>query len=96
MNGDLGGISGADYQCYEQSYKSGAKGIYRAFLSDKMQNAKNVVSDKHFHLPVVNLKGMQIFSSWSDPFNVTSYAAFNPDIPIYSFDGTDIRADPNW
>lgn len=55
-NGDLGGISGADYQCYEQSFKSGAIGVYRAFLSDKMQNVKNLIAEKYFNLPVVNLK----------------------------------------
>ena len=56
LSGDLGGVAGADYQCYQQSFKSGATGIYRAFLSDKMQNVKNIIADKYFNLPVVNLK----------------------------------------
>ena len=56
VNGDIGGVSGGDYRCYEQSFKSGAKGVYRAFLSDKMQNVKNLIPKKYFHLPVVNLK----------------------------------------
>jgi len=96
MSGDLGGVPGADYHCFQQSYSSGALGTYRAFLSDKMQSIKNIIAEKYFHLPVVNLKGMQIFSSWNDPFNATSYAAFNPTIPIFSFDGKDIRNDARW
>ena len=56
MSGDLGGVPGADYQCYQQSFSSGALGTYRAFLSDKMQSIRNVIAEKYFHLPVVNLK----------------------------------------
>ena len=60
-NGDIGGISGADYQCYHQSFKAGIKGIFRAFLSDKMQNVKNLLPKKFHHLPVVNREVICIY-----------------------------------
>ena len=56
MSGDLGGISGADYQCYQQAYRARQPGVYRAFLSDKMQSIKSLVQSKYQALPVVNLK----------------------------------------
>ena len=39
---------------------------------------------------------MQIFSSFMDPFNTTTYATFNPAVPIYSFDNKDVRISPQW
>ena len=56
MAGDLGGVAGADYQCYEQSFKARGRGVYRAFLSDKMQSVKHLVAKKFANLPVVNSK----------------------------------------
>ncbi len=56
MSGDMGGRSGADHQCYQQAYRSGRRGNYRAFLSDKMKNIKYVVPQKYHSLPVVNMK----------------------------------------
>ena len=40
------------------------------------------------------LKGDQLFPSWEEMFKEDE--GFNPDIPILSFDGRDVRRDPRW
>jgi hypothetical protein len=39
-------------------------------------------------------KGEQLFPSWEGMFKEDE--GFNPDIPILSFDGRDVRKDPRW
>jgi hypothetical protein len=40
------------------------------------------------------LKGEQLFPTWEGMFKDDE--AFNPDIPLLSFDGRDVRKDPRW
>ncbi|KAG7276195.1 hypothetical protein CRUP_030619, partial [Coryphaenoides rupestris] len=89
LRGDLGGVRGADLQCYEEAQAEGLTSSYRAFLSSHLQDLATVVrrADRQ-HLPVVNLQGEVLFSSWASIFSGDG-GVFNPATPLYSFDGRD-------
>lgn len=55
--GNMRGIRGADFLCFQQARAAGLKGTFRAFLSSKLQDLYSIVrkSDRHT-LPIVNLK----------------------------------------
>lgn len=57
LKGDMRGIRGADFQCYQQARAMGLTTTYRAFLSSHLQDLATIVrkSDRA-ELPVVNLK----------------------------------------
>lgn len=66
--GNMRGIRGADFLCFQQARAVGMKGTFRAFLSSKLQDLYSIVrkSDRDT-LPIVNLKVcgpllMQIFT----------------------------------
>ena len=50
----LGGIRGADYQCYKQATQQGLRGTFRAFLSSRLQDVKEIVNRNDRHLPIAN------------------------------------------
>lgn len=57
LKGDMRGIRGADFQCYQQARSVGLTSTYRAFLSSHLQDLATIVrkadrTDK----PVVNLR----------------------------------------
>ena len=52
----LGGLTGADYHCYQQAQQQRLPGTYRAFLSSRVQDVKSVVNKDYHHLPVANAK----------------------------------------
>lgn len=57
FSGDMHGIRGADYQCYQQARARGLTSTYRAFLSSHLQDLSTIVKKgDRFNLPVVNLR----------------------------------------
>lgn len=57
QSGNMRGIRGADFLCFQQARAVGLKGTFRAFLSSKLQDLYTIVrgSDRD-HLPILNLK----------------------------------------
>lgn len=57
LKGDMRGIRGADFQCYQQARSMGLTSTYRAFLSSHLQDLATIVrkSDRS-NMPVVNLR----------------------------------------
>lgn len=55
--GNMRGIRGADFLCFQQARAIGLKGTFRAFLSSKLQDLYTIVrrSDRD-NFPIVNLK----------------------------------------
>uniref|UniRef100_A0A672SUR2 Collagen alpha-1(XVIII) chain-like n=1 Tax=Sinocyclocheilus grahami TaxID=75366 RepID=A0A672SUR2_SINGR len=96
FTGDMHGIRGADYQCYQQARARGLTSTYRAFLSSHLQDLSSIVKKgDRFGLPVVNLKGDALFGSWMAMFSGDG-AVFDPLTPIYSFDGRNVMTDQAW
>lgn len=56
MNGNLGGIAGADGHCYRQAIRSGVDGEFRALLTSRLQDIESIVFSKYRDLPVTNSK----------------------------------------
>jgi len=97
MSGNMGSVSGADRLCFDQANELHLDGgTFRAFLSDRYLGINRLVSRKYTHLPIANIKGERIFDSYLSITNTSGYAAFNPSIPIYSFNLRDVRLDNTW
>uniref|UniRef100_A0A3B5Q408 Collagenase NC10/endostatin domain-containing protein n=1 Tax=Xiphophorus maculatus TaxID=8083 RepID=A0A3B5Q408_XIPMA len=96
LKGDVRGIRGADFLCYQQARSVGLTATYRAFLSSHLQDLATIVrkADRN-NLPVVNLRGEILFSTWTSIFSENA-GVFNPLTPIYSFDGRNIMTEPAW
>ncbi|CAB1426641.1 unnamed protein product [Pleuronectes platessa] len=94
--GNMRGIRGADFLCFQQARAVGLKGTYRAFLSSKLQDLHTIVrrSDRE-SLPILNLKDQVLFSSWESMFGDKA-SKMRENVPIYSFDGRDIIRDSAW
>lgn len=94
--GNMRGIRGADFLCFQQARAVGLKGTFRAFLSSKLQDLYTIVrkSDRD-NFAIVNLKGQVLFSSWESIFDDNSNK-MRENVPIYSFDGRDILRDSAW
>lgn len=58
----MGGIRGADFQCYQQARAMGLTSTYRAFMSSHLQDLATIVKKgDRYSMPVINLK-VQFFS----------------------------------
>lgn len=57
QTGNMRGIRGADFLCFQQARAIGLMGTFRAFLSSKLQDLYTIVrkSDR-YNFPIVNLK----------------------------------------
>lgn len=96
LKGDMRGIRGADFQCYQQARSMGLTATYRAFLSSHLQDLATIVRKvDRTDMPVVNQRGEVLFSSWMSIFSGNG-GTFNPSIPIYSFDGRNVMTDSTW
>lgn len=96
QTGNMRGIRGADFLCFQQARAVGLKGTFRAFLSSKLQDLYTIVrrSDRdNFH--IVNLKDQVLFNSWESIFGDNA-SKIRENVPIYSFDGRDILRDSAW
>uniref|UniRef100_A0A8C8EI14 Collagenase NC10/endostatin domain-containing protein n=1 Tax=Oncorhynchus tshawytscha TaxID=74940 RepID=A0A8C8EI14_ONCTS len=93
QGGNMRGIRGADFLCFNQARAIGLKGTFRAFLSSKLQDLYSIVrkSDRD-RMPIVNLKDEVLFDSWEAIFS-DSEGRVKDNVPIYSFDGKDIFTD---
>ncbi|XP_027861261.1 collagen alpha-1(XVIII) chain-like isoform X1 [Xiphophorus couchianus] len=95
-SGNMMGLDMADRMCYEQAKAMGLAPNYRAFMSSHKQDLVHVVYPGfRDSLPVTNLRGDVIFRNWQSIF-IGNGGPVNPRIPIYSFDGRDVLADPFW
>lgn len=57
LKGDMHGIRGADFQCYQQARSMGLTATYRAFLSSHLQDLATIVRKAdRTDMPVVNLR----------------------------------------
>uniref|UniRef100_A0A3B3VNT4 Collagenase NC10/endostatin domain-containing protein n=2 Tax=Poecilia TaxID=8080 RepID=A0A3B3VNT4_9TELE len=96
QTGNMRGIRGADFLCFQQARAVGLKGTFRAFLSSKLQDLYTIVrrSDRN-GFPIMNLKNQVLFSSWESIFSEDSNK-MRENVPLYSFDGRDILRDSAW
>lgn len=95
-SGNMKGLDFADRMCYEQAKAMGLAPFYRAFISSNRQDLVHVVYPGYRdNLPVTNLRGDILFRNWRSLFTGEG-APINTRIPIYSFDGRDVLADPFW
>lgn len=96
QSGNMRGIRGADFLCFQQARAVGLKGTFRAFLSSKLQDLYTIVrrSDRD-SFPIVNLKDQVLFDSWESIFGDDA-SRIKENVPIYSFDGRDILRDSAW
>ncbi|XP_035474749.2 collagen alpha-1(XVIII) chain isoform X2 [Scophthalmus maximus] len=95
-SGDMMGLDVADRMCYEQAKAMGLAPNYRAFVSSHRQDLVHVVYPGFRDtLPVTNLRGDVMFRNWRSIFSGDG-GPVNSRIPIYSFDGRDVLADPFW
>ncbi|KAK2859717.1 hypothetical protein Q5P01_004337 [Channa striata] len=95
-SGDMMGLDMADRMCYEQAKAMGLAPNYRAFISSHRQDLVHVVYPGFREtLPITNLRGDVMFRNWRSIFNGNG-GVINAGIPIYSFDGRDVLADPFW
>lgn len=95
-SGNMMGLDMADRMCYEQAKAMGLASNYRAFISSHKQDLVHVVYPGYRDsLPVTNLRGDVMFRNWRSIFSGNG-GPVNPRIPIYSFDGRDVLADPFW
>ncbi|XP_049912273.1 collagen alpha-1(XVIII) chain-like isoform X2 [Epinephelus moara] len=95
-SGDMMGLDIADRMCYEQAKAMGLTPNYRAFISSHRQDLVHVVYPGFREtLPVTNLRGDVMFRNWRSIFNGDG-GPLDARIPIYSFDGRDVLADPFW
>lgn len=95
-SGDMMGLDTADRMCYDQAKAMGLAPNYRAFISSHRQDLVHVVYPGFRDtLPVTNLRGDIMFRNWRSIFNGDG-GPINTRIPIYSFDGRDVLADPFW
>uniref|UniRef100_A0A8C2XBT9 Collagenase NC10/endostatin domain-containing protein n=1 Tax=Cyclopterus lumpus TaxID=8103 RepID=A0A8C2XBT9_CYCLU len=95
-SGDMMGLDIADRMCYEQSKAMGLDPNYRAFISSHSQDLVHTVyPGLRETLPVTNLRGDVMFRNWRSIFNGDG-GPMDARIPIYSFDGRDVLADPFW
>ncbi|XP_040023449.2 uncharacterized protein LOC120811846 isoform X1 [Gasterosteus aculeatus] len=95
-SGDMMGLDAADRMCYEQAKAMGLPPNFRAFISSQRQDLVHVVYPGFREtLPVTNLRGDVMFSNWKLIFNGDG-GPMDASVPIYSFDGRDVLADPFW
>lgn len=96
QSGNMRGIRGADFLCFQQARAIGLKGTFRAFLSSKLQDLYTIVrrSDRD-SIPILNLKDQVLFSSWESMFGDNA-SKMKDNAPVYSFDGRDILRDSAW
>uniref|UniRef100_A0A3Q0SN40 Collagenase NC10/endostatin domain-containing protein n=1 Tax=Amphilophus citrinellus TaxID=61819 RepID=A0A3Q0SN40_AMPCI len=95
-SGDIKGLDMADRMCFEQAKAMGLAPNYRAFISSHRQDLVHVVYPGFRQtLPITNLRGDVLFRNWRAIFSGEG-GAINTRIPIYSFDGRNVLADPFW
>nr|XP_018668678.1 collagen XVIII homologue isoform X1 [Ciona intestinalis]XP_018668679.1 collagen XVIII homologue isoform X1 [Ciona intestinalis] len=95
LRGNTRGIVGADARCFQQARRAGLKGTYRAFLSSRDQNVRSIVRrEDRRNVPIVNIRGEQLFSSWEELFR-TEGRMDNPNM-IYSFENRQVSTDARW
>nr|XP_023856604.1 collagen alpha-1(XV) chain-like [Salvelinus alpinus] len=95
--GNFGGDDMTDKRCYEQAMAMGLPASYRGFVSSNIQTINKDLVSQRFRqsYPITNLRGDILFSNYKSIFTGGG-GKFPSNIPIYSFDGRDVMADPFW
>ncbi|XP_018027671.1 collagen alpha-1(XVIII) chain [Hyalella azteca] len=93
VSGDMKGQKAADFSCYRQARSAGLTGSFRAFLADS-SGITSLVRSTLQNLPLVNLRGETILSSWQD-LSLTG-GLFLEAPKIYSFDGQNVAESERW
>ncbi|CAF89228.1 unnamed protein product, partial [Tetraodon nigroviridis] len=95
-SGDMTGPDAADRMCHEQAEAMGLPPNYRAFVSSHRRDLVHAVYPGFREtLPVTNLRGDVMFRNWRSIFNGDG-GPIGARVPVYSFDGRDVLADPFW
>ncbi|KAI6225666.1 hypothetical protein M3Y95_00721100 [Aphelenchoides besseyi] len=89
LRGDMGGVRGADLECYRQAREAGYHTTFRAFLSSRVQDLAKMVYPDDRTTPVFNSRGERIFDTWSSIFE----GGIHSTGQIYSFNGRNIFDD---
>ncbi|XP_066917641.1 collagen alpha-1(XV) chain-like [Clytia hemisphaerica] len=96
-SGRMGGLAKIDKMCSTQAKAAGYFGLkFHTLISDNYNDIANMIPFRSRKKPVANTRGEQIFARAEDIYKSDNYTAFNPNIPIYSFDQKDVRQDPSW
>jgi hypothetical protein len=96
-NGNLGGITGANTLCQNQAVAAGYSGTWKAFLSSSTQNVKDLIPVAQQTLPVVNLKGQNMYASWNTMFTQSGWNT--TATYLWAFNGAFVdegQASPDW
>ncbi|XP_036790651.1 collagen alpha-1(XVIII) chain isoform X1 [Oncorhynchus mykiss] len=95
--GNFGGDDMIDKRCYDQAMAMGLPANYRGFVSSKIHTINKDLVPQRFRqsYPITNLRGDILFSNYKSIFTGGG-GKFPSNIPIYSFDGRDVMADPFW
>jgi collagen type XV alpha len=93
LSGDMRGVRGADFACYQQARTAGFTTTFRAFLSSQVQDLNKIVHFSDQFTPVVNLRGDRLFDSWKQMFQDPKFAE---RATIFSFDRRDVMTDNTW
>uniref|UniRef100_A0A3Q4G6P0 Collagen, type XV, alpha 1b n=1 Tax=Neolamprologus brichardi TaxID=32507 RepID=A0A3Q4G6P0_NEOBR len=85
LRGDMRGIRGADFQCYQQARAVGLTSTYRAFLSSHLQDLATIVrkADRN-DMPVVNLRNVSLECPKNQSPLINSLVTFSHHIRVYS------------
>jgi hypothetical protein len=88
-NGNLGGLANADAMCATQAAAAGYTGTWKALLSTTTQNMSTLITGTDATtLPVTNIYGEQLFTSWDYIFNTSQN--FTTALGIYTFAGAKV------
>ncbi|MFC1475851.1 hypothetical protein ACFLQW_02475 [Candidatus Zixiibacteriota bacterium] len=90
-DGKIGGIEKADCLCADQATAAGLPGIWKAFLSSSSRDAGDLIVSDTLGVPVVNLYGTFLYSSWNDMLYVSS--GFPSEARFYTFNLTPLDED---
>ncbi|MCA9665714.1 MAG: DUF1554 domain-containing protein [Myxococcales bacterium] len=93
ITGNLGGVAGADALCAQAASNAGSAGTYRAFLSSSTQDARDLVAPAKRALPVLDTRGVMLFSSWNEIFTRNEW---RDNARIDTFNGTLIEDSGPW
>uniref|UniRef100_A0A914XIA2 Collagenase NC10/endostatin domain-containing protein n=1 Tax=Plectus sambesii TaxID=2011161 RepID=A0A914XIA2_9BILA len=93
FSGDMRGVRGADFACYQQARTAGFTTTFRALLSSQVQDLNKIVHYSDRETPVVNLRGDRLYDSWTQLLHDST---FNSRATIFSFDRRDVLSDNTW